>query len=203
MSAHRIVVASRNLGKIAEFRVMLEGVAPGLELLPLSAFAGIPRIVEDGETFEANAVIKAAAVATATGLPALADDSGLEVDALGGRPGILSARYGGEGLDDEARCQRLLTELFGAPPELRTARFRCALALVEPPGRPVTFHGTLEGRIALRPAGTHGFGYDPLFVPDGFRQTLAELPPVTKNTISHRFRALEALRGWLRARGRP
>ncbi|HUT76879.1 MAG TPA: RdgB/HAM1 family non-canonical purine NTP pyrophosphatase [Polyangia bacterium] len=198
MTPPRIVVATANLGKIAEIRAMVEGA--DIEIVPLAVVGTSVTVVEDGDTFEANALIKAGAVAAACGLPTLADDSGLEVDALGGRPGVHSARYGGEGLDDFDRCQRLLTELFGAPPELRTARFRCAIAYLEPPEPPVTFHGTLEGRIALRPAGTHGFGYDPIFLPQGFQETLAELPPVVKNTISHRFHALEALRLWLRAR---
>jgi XTP/dITP diphosphohydrolase len=200
MIPHRIVVATANLGKVAEIRAMLEGVGPDTEILPVSAVCMPHSIIEDGDTFEANAVIKAKAVVAACGLPALADDSGLEIDALGGRPGVHSARYGGEGLDDTARCQRLLTELFGAPPELRTARFQCAMAFIEPPDGPVTFHGKLEGRIAMRLAGRHGFGYDPIFIPEGFPETLAELPPVVKNTISHRFHALEAFRRWLRAR---
>jgi XTP/dITP diphosphohydrolase len=198
MTTLRIVAATANIGKVAEIRAMVEGT--GIEVVPMSVAGAAVPCVEDGETFVANALIKAGAVAAAFNLPTLADDSGLEVDALGGRPGVHSARYGAAGLDDEARCQRLLTELFGAPPELRTARFRCALAYLEPPDPPVTFHGTLEGRIALRPAGTHGFGYDPIFVPAGFAETLAELPPVIKNTISHRFHALEAFRRWLRAR---
>jgi len=198
MSGRRIALATGNLGKIAEIRAMLEGMP--VEVVP-RAILGISRDAdEDGSTFEANALIKAEAVAAASGLPTLADDSGLEVDALGGRPGVHSARYGGEGLDDDARCQRLLTELFGAPPDLRGARFRCALVYLEPSAPPVAFHGTLEGRIAQRPAGSHGFGYDPIFVPEGFSETLAELPPMIKNTISHRFRALEAFRRWLRAR---
>lgn len=198
MSVRRIVVASGNLGKIAEIRALLEGMSA--EVVPMSALGLSSTIVEDGETFEANALIKARALAAAGGVPALADDSGLEVDALGGKPGVHSARYGGEGLDDAARCQRLLTELFGAPPELRTARFRCALAYIEPPSFPVSFHGTVEGRIAPRPAGSHGFGYDPIFIPESWSETMAELPPAIKNTISHRFRALEAFRRWLRAR---
>jgi XTP/dITP diphosphohydrolase len=198
MTPPRVVAATANIGKVAEIRSMVEGT--GIEVVPLSVVAAAVTIIEDGDTFEANALIKARTVAAATGLPTLADDSGLEVDALGGRPGVHSARYGGEGLDDRARCQRLLTELFGAPPDLRTARFRCVLAYLEPPGPPVTFHGTLEGRIAPRPAGSYGFGYDPIFLPQGFQETLAELPPPIKNTISHRFHALEAFRRWLRDR---
>jgi XTP/dITP diphosphohydrolase len=193
-----LVVASRNLGKVGEIRAMVERL--GIEVSSLAELAPKLEIEEDGESFAENAVKKAVFVSEVLGRPALADDSGLEVDILSGRPGVHSARYGGEGLDDEARYQRLLTELFVVPPERRSARFCCAMAYVEPEGEPVLFHGTLEGAIAGKPAGTYGFGYDPIFVPDGYDKTLAEITPDVKNRISHRAKALRAFLTWLEAR---
>jgi len=193
-----LVVASKNLGKVGEIRAMVEPL--GIEVASIAELAPKLEVEEDGESFAENAVKKAVFVSEALDRPALADDSGLEVDILSGRPGVRSARYGGDGLDDEARYQRLLTELFVVPPNRRVARFRCAMAYVEPEADPVLFHGTLEGRIASRPAGSYGFGYDPIFVPEGYDKTLAELTPDTKNSISHRAKALEAFLLWLEAR---
>ena len=193
-----LVVASKNLGKVGEIRAMVERL--GIEVSSLAELAPKLEIEEDGESFAENAVKKAVFVSEALERPALADDSGLEVDILAGRPGVRSARYGGEGLDDEERYQRLLTELFVVPPNRRVARFRCAMAYVEPEADPVLFHGKLEGMIASRPAGTYGFGYDPIFVPEGYDKTLGEITPDVKNRISHRAKALQAFLRWLEVR---
>jgi len=191
-------VASKNLGKVGEIRAVVERV--GIEVRSLAELAPKLEIEEDGESFAENAVKKAIFVSEALAQPALADDSGLEVDILAGRPGVLSARYGGTDLDDVGRYQRLLTELFVVPEEHRTARFRCAMAYVEQGGDPVLFHGTLEGRIATKPSGTYGFGYDPIFVPEGYDKTLGEIAPEVKNRISHRAKALMAFVRWIEAR---
>lgn len=196
----RLVVATKNRGKLAELTDDLRalGFEPGsLGDLPFEV-----GIVEDADTFEGNALKKALAVAGACGCAALADDSGLEVDALGGGPGVRSARYGGDGLDDAGRVRLLLGALAGVPAEKRTARFLCALAFAEPGGEPRLFHGVFEGRIGFGPKGTHGFGYDPVFVPDGYTITLAEIPPDEKRAISHRAKALAAFAEWVKA-GRP
>ncbi|MFO8071879.1 MAG: RdgB/HAM1 family non-canonical purine NTP pyrophosphatase [Polyangia bacterium] len=195
MNLKSIIFASGNPGKIAEIRALVE--PKGISVVSAAQRGLQLSLAEDGETFAENAVAKAAAAAELGGEPALADDSGLEVDVLEGRPGVRSARYGGEDLDDEGRYQRLLTELFGAPGETRTARFQCVLAFVVPGSEPLTFHGTLEGSIAFRPAGTNGFGYDPIFVPAGYDRTLSELGDEIKNRISHRSRALAAFAKWL------
>jgi len=195
---NRLVVATQNQGKLVEIRELLADLP--FEIGSLADLDQPVEIVEDADTFAGNAIKKAEAVVTLTGQPALADDSGLEVDILGGRPGVRSARYGGEGLDDGDRCQRLLTELFMVPDVRRAARFRCAMAYLEPDGAPRMFYGVLDGRIAVNPAGEHGFGYDPVFIPDGHERTLAELGPEVKNGISHRARALSAFARWLAAR---
>jgi XTP/dITP diphosphohydrolase len=197
MKPKSIIVASGNPGKIAEIRALVE--PRGISVVSAAQSDLRLDVPEDGETFAENAISKAEAAAGLGGEPALADDSGLEVDLLDGRPGVRSARYGGKNLDDEARYQRLLTELFGAPGEARTARFQCVLAFVVPDSEPVTFHGTLEGSIAFRPAGTNGFGYDPIFVPAGYDRTLSELGDEIKNRISHRSRALAGFAKWLEA----
>jgi XTP/dITP diphosphohydrolase len=191
------VVASRNRGKISEYRRMLEqagfaavsmdqaGVDPGVEL------------PEDGDTFEANALQKATELQKITGGWTLGDDSGLEVDALGGSPGVFSARYSGSlerGPErDRANYQKLLEELQDVPDERRTARFVCAIAMPGPGGVVVTSRGTCEGRIVQAPRGEGGFGYDPVFMADGNDRTMAELSMDEKNRISHRGRALRAL----------
>jgi len=193
-----LVVASKNLGKVGEIRAMVEPL--GIQVSSLAELAPKLEIEEDGESFAENAVKKAVLVSEALERPALADDSGLEVDILAGQPGVRSARYGGEGLDDQERYQRLLTELFVVPPHRRIARFRCAMAYIEPEADPVLFHGTLEGKIADRPAGTYGFGYDPIFIPEGYDKTLAEITPDVKNRISHRAKALQAFLRWLEVR---
>lgn len=195
--SRRVVVATRNPGKVRELAVLLAPL--GLDLVPLDAVApDAPEVVEDGETFEANAVKKARAAAAATGCPAIADDSGLEVDALGGAPGVRSARYAGSGGDrahrDDANNRRLLLDLAARPDAGRGARFRCVLVHVEAAdAEPVVAEGACEGRIAEAPRGAGGFGYDPLFVPDGETRTMAELTADEKNARSHRAAAARAL----------
>lgn len=186
-----LLVATNNPGKLREFRVLLKPislVAPrnlGLEL----------DVEETGQTFAENAALKARAFATAANCLALADDSGLEVDALDGAPGVYSARYGGPVLDDRGRCQLLLNQLHPfADPARRRARFRCCIVAAAPDGRTCQAVGTCEGFIASAPAGEGGFGYDPLFFVPAYGRTMAQLSPETKNRISHRFRALEAIR---------
>jgi XTP/dITP diphosphohydrolase len=191
----RIVVATGNAHKLDEIRAIL--AARGLvrvELVSMREF-DLDSPVEDGATFEANALIKARACAQATGLPALADDSGLVVDALAGAPGVHSARYAGEPSDDAANNAKLVAELAGVPVEQRTARFVCAAALVSPLGLEQTVRGTMEGHVVDEPRGGHGFGYDPHFVASatGDGRTTAELEPAEKDAISHRGAAFRRL----------
>ncbi len=183
---HRLLVATNNRHKLHEIRDIL---APhGIAVLGL-ADAGIRiEVVEDAPTFEGNAAKKALEVAAASGIPALADDSGLEVAALGGAPGVFSARYAGEPTDDRANTAKLLRNLEGVAD--RRARFVCVLALALPDRLLGTAAGEIPGRIIHEPRGAHGFGYDPVFVPDGFDETFAELPSATKNRLSHRANAL-------------
>jgi len=191
-----IVLATRNEGKVREFLTLLGGHAARVESL-----RGRPQVVlppETGSTYRENAIAKARAVYDALGAPALGDDSGLEVDALGEAPGILSARYAGPLANDRANNERLLRELRDVPPARRTARFWCALALVRDRDDVVLSEGVCEGRILDAPRGEGGFGYDPLFVPDGETLTFAELPWERKNAISHRARAVAALREAMR-----
>lgn len=184
-----LLVATFNQGKIREIRDLLgQGE---LSILSLADMKEQIEIEEDGDTFELNAIKKALTACRETGLPTLADDSGLEVDALGGQPGVYSARYGGDHLDDKGRYELLLKKLEAVEQGQRTARFRATLAyLPSPKDNPLVFDGTLEGHIAFRPAGAQGFGYDPIFVPNGYDRTLAELGPNIKNRISHRAKAL-------------
>ena len=186
----KLVVATRNKHKLEEIHAILNGLV--VELHSALDFPEIPDVVEDGVTFEANAIKKAVTLARATGCWALADDSGLEVDALGGAPGVYSARYAGEPVSYAANNDKLLHELAGSKD--RHARFRCVIALSDPAGRAETVEGRCEGHIIEALRGTAGFGYDPLFVPDGHVQTFAEMPAVLKNSISHRGRALQAAR---------
>jgi XTP/dITP diphosphohydrolase len=188
----KLVLASANAGKQREFAALLAPL--GLELLLQSAL-GIASIAETGTTFEANALLKARHAASQSGLPALADDSGLEVDALEGRPGVWSARYAGPAASDDDNNARLLAELAGVPAQRRGARYRCVLALVRhaADAAPLMARGSWEGRIAAHPAGQGGFGYDPLFLPEGHERSAAELPVAQKNALSHRGKALAAL----------
>jgi XTP/dITP diphosphohydrolase len=190
-----VVVATRNRGKVAELARLFDGL--GLTLLDLNAAGVTAELAETGTTFQANAIQKAEQARDLTGRPALADDSGLSVDALGGGPGVYSARYGGPGLSDRQRLELLLAELNGVPPERRSARFICVLALARP-GRPtLTVEGRVEGRIATAPAGSGGFGYDPIFLLPELGRTTAELTPEAKDALSHRGRAAARMRAVL------
>jgi XTP/dITP diphosphohydrolase len=196
----RVVLASANPGKLRELGALLAPL--GVELLAQRAL-GIESAEESGGSFRENALLKARHAARAAHLPALADDSGIEVDALGGRPGVWSARYAGEGASDAANLARLLTELAGVPEERRTARYRCVIAWVAPTDEtpPIIAQGTWEGHIALTPRGSGGFGYDPAFIPSGETRTAAELPAEEKNRVSHRGLAARALVAALTAHG--
>jgi XTP/dITP diphosphohydrolase len=191
MPLPRLVLATNNPGKVREFRELLAGC--GFELSTPAELGTVFEVEETGATFEENARLKAAAAAQLTGLPALADDSGLEVDALDGRPGIYSARYAGPGrtgtLSESEQCQLVLGELAGIPDERRTARFRCVIAIALPGGTMHTTEGAFEGRIAHAPRGDRGFGYDPIFLVPERGVTSAELPPAEKNALSHRGQA--------------
>ncbi len=182
-----VLLATRNKHKVVEIKAILDIV--GLELLTADDVANLSEVEEDGDTFESNACKKAIAYAAASGMWAMADDSGLEVDALDGAPGVYSARYAGEQGNDQANNAKLLRELDQVTD--RRARFRCAIALADPDGHARTVDGRCEGRIGTVPHGQNGFGYDPLFVPDGYEQTFAELDEATKNRISHRAVALK------------
>lgn len=192
----KIVLATANPGKLRELQAVLAGL--DFEIVPQSAF-GVPEAEETGLTFIENALLKARNAAFYTGLPALADDSGLAVDALGGVPGIYSARYAGAGAGDRANIGKLLAELDGVPAERRTARFVCVLALLHHPADPTPLicQGSWEGTILTEPRGEGGFGYDPIFFVPGEQRTVAELEPAVKNQISHRGQALVLLRRYL------
>jgi XTP/dITP diphosphohydrolase len=198
----QILVATRNPGKLREYASLLSGLRANgqpLEWVTLTDL-GIEREVDEtGVTFEENARLKARAYAGESGLLTLADDSGLEVDALDGAPGVYSARYGGARLDDVGRYRLLLKNLGGTPAEQRTARFRCVVAVSTPGGELYTSDGACEGRIGIEPKGEYGFGYDPVFIVEGYGVTMAELPPDVKNRISHRARALRAVQPTLEA----
>ena len=236
----RLLLASANQGKLRELRAILDGLPVELVGLREAGLGDPPEVAETGATFLENALLKARAYAAWSGLAAVADDSGLEVDALGGEPGVRSARYAGEGASDRANLDKLLAALAGVPPERRTARFRCAAVLVDPDrgsgelkergaggvrGTPEGFPGgsrargaspqegggewhaeaAWEGRVLDAPRGTGGFGYDPVFVPDGWELTSAEVDQATKDAASHRGRAFRALRpaieAWATGRG--
>lgn len=182
----KILIASRNAHKILEIREIFD--LPGVEWVSTAAFPDLHDVVEDGATFEANAIKKAVELARATGLWALADDSGLEVAALGNAPGVYSARYAGEPCNHARNNAKLLRDLSGKAD--RSARFRCVAALSDPSGRVETVSGSCPGRIIEHLRGAQGFGYDPLFVPDGFDQTFAEMGSEQKNRLSHRGRAM-------------
>ena len=188
----RLVLATGNRGKLDELRRLLSPT--GIEVVPQDQFAVRP-VEEDGVTFLENALKKARAAAAASGMPALADDSGLAVAALGGAPGVRSARFAGEDADDTANNQRLLADLAGLPDDRRRAAFHCVLVLVQGPDDPVPLvcHGRWPGRIVREPAGGGGFGYDPLFLPDDSDRTAAQLLPEEKARLSHRGRALARL----------
>lgn len=196
----RAVLASSNPGKLREFAALLAPLS--LQLAAQGDF-GIQPAHETGSTFIENALLKARHAARHAHLPALADDSGLEVEALGGRPGVWSARFAGEGASDEQNLRQLLMELEGVPEGFRQARYQCAIVWVRSVGdqAPLIAHGSWQGHIVRVPRGRGGFGYDPVFVPEGEQRTAAELTPAEKNAVSHRAQALNALVAMLRAAG--
>jgi len=188
MNDMKLVIATRNRQKLNEITAIFQ--LPQLEIVSAFDYPDLPDVVEDGDTFEENAVKKARVLALATGCWALADDSGLEVDALGGAPGVYSARFAGEEKDDRANNTQLLSKLQDQ--DNRGARFRCVVALASPSGETRRVEGRCEGTIAESERGDGGFGYDPVFIPEGHTQTFAELEPAEKHAVSHRGKALRA-----------
>ena len=202
-SLPRLLVASRNRAKATEIAAILQSEGLDLEVASLADYPDVALPPETGRTFAENAIAKATHAAAATGLPAVADDSGLEVDALGGEPGVMSARYGGPDATDRDRYEKVLGLLKNVPVEERTARFRCAAAYAMPDGVTRLAEASVEGRIACEPAGSGGFGYDPIFIPEGEARTMAQLTPEEKHAISHRGRAFRALAKLIRSRPYP
>jgi len=190
-----LVLATRNRHKGEELAALLKGLP--LRIRTLADFPDAPEVIEDGSTCEANAIKKAVEVARATGVPAVADDTGLEVDALDGRPGVYAARYAGEQATYEDNCRKLLGELAGVPKDKRSARFLTVAALALPDGVRHVTTGVLDGLIAEQPAGSRGFGYDPVFYLPDHNRTLAELTGEEKNRISHRAKAFQQMRRFL------
>jgi len=201
VSSRRLVVASQNAAKARELTAILADAGLDFTVVTLADYPDVQLPPETGATFAANAIVKARAAAAATRLPALADDSGLEVDALGGEPGVRSARYAGESATDEDKYRRVLALLTEVPEPERTARFRCAAAFVTPEGIELFAEGTCEGHLTRAPVGAGGFGYDPIFIPAGYTVTMAEMTPEEKHAISHRGRALRSLAELIRAAG--
>lgn len=189
------MLATKNRGKIREIKKILDGM--GVEIFSLYDYPEVPEIEEDGASFFENALKKARSVSLHTGETVIADDSGLEVDALNGRPGVHSARYSGVDASDGKNNERLLKELHGVPLKERKAAFKCILVLYESNGTYQSFDGTLEGFIGVEPRGREGFGYDPVFVVPEYECTVSELSPDVKNEISHRAKALKKLRNSL------
>lgn len=185
----KLVLATRNFGKVRELSDMLSQQC-SIEVLSMRDFPEAPDVVEDGETYQDNAKKKAVDIAKYVGVLALADDSGLEVDALGGAPGVHSARYAGSDASDADRIAKLLAATRNVPDDERTARFKCAVAVAEPNGRADVVVDVCDGKIIRKPRGNLGFGYDPVFVPHGYDKTFAELGEQIKNRISHRAKAL-------------
>ena len=198
----KLILATKNKGKVRELAALLEDT--GAEVLSLADFPGIIMPPEDAPDFKGNALIKARHVAKETGITAVSDDSGLIVDALGGRPGVMSARYSGEDATDKDNYTKLLKELSGVSGKDRSAHFTCTVAFVDPVSpihnEEMTFEGELKGEITTAPSGAGGFGYDPVFVPRGRKRTLAEMTPKEKNAISHRGQAIGKFADWLRNR---
>jgi XTP/dITP diphosphohydrolase len=189
----RLVLATANQKKLAELDRILAAAGIEVDLAGRGEFAGAPDVAETGATFAENALLKARAMARFTGLPTVAEDSGLCVDALNGMPGVLSARWTGRHGDDEGNLRLVLAQVADVPDGRRGAHFTCAAALVLPSGREHVSEGTVCGTLTRRPAGAGGFGYDPIFVPDGSELTTAQMSPEAKDAISHRGRALRAL----------
>jgi XTP/dITP diphosphohydrolase len=190
---NKLIVATRNPGKLIELRRILEAGRVPVDVGDAGDYPDMPEVAETGLTFTENALIKARAVAAFTGLPAVADDSGLCADALNGMPGVLSARWSGRHGDDDANLQLVLGQLADIPAGRRGAHFACAAALVLPSGAEHVTEGVLDGSLDTAPRGTNGFGYDPIFVPQGSELTTAEMSPPDKDKISHRAKALRAL----------
>ncbi|MFE7548121.1 RdgB/HAM1 family non-canonical purine NTP pyrophosphatase [Streptomyces gardneri] len=193
MTRQRLILATRNAGKITELHAILADAGLDLELVGADAYPDVPDVKETGVTFAENALLKAHALAQATGLPAVADDSGLCVDVLNGAPGIFSARWAGTHGNDRANLDLLLAQLGDIADEHRAAHFACAAALALPDGTERVVEGRMEGTLRHTPTGTNGFGYDPILQPTGHEVTCAELSPSEKNAISHRGKAFRAL----------
>jgi XTP/dITP diphosphohydrolase len=199
VSRPTLLLASANQGKLRELRTILAGLPVELVGLTEAGLGDPPEVEETGDTFLENALLKARAYAGWSGLAAVADDSGLEVDALGGAPGVRSARYAGRGASDQANLDKLLHAMAGVPPERRAARFRCAAALVDPEVGEWHAEAAWEGRLLDAPRGADGFGYDPVFLPAGWELTSAEVDQATKDAASHRGQAFRALRPAIQA----
>ena len=197
MTQRTLVIATRNRHKLREMSEILAGLP--IRIQDLSSFPDVPEVEETGRTFEANALLKALNAARSTGHWVLADDSGLEVDALGGQPGVFSARFAGPNADDAANRRKLLEELEGVPAHARGARFVCVVAVVSPAGEQYLFRGECPGVILEETRGSNGSGYDPLFLVPSEGKTMAELSPERKNALSHRGAALRAARPFLEA----
>lgn len=202
-----IGIASKNKKKIEEIKRIFEkeyrqdqsgGELFHIRIFTLNDFTECPDVIEDGETFDANAIKKALSVAKYTSMTALADDSGLEVYALNRAPGVHSARYAGEDTDNKRNVEKLLYEMYSYTDDKRKARFVCSVALVSPDGKTNTFHGYIEGRIGTEPQGCGGFGYDPVFYPEGYTKTFSEMDEDEKDAISHRGMALRKAYQFLR-----
>jgi XTP/dITP diphosphohydrolase len=192
--SHKLLLATRNQGKIVEFRRILDAIAPGeIELIGLDQFPDLHDVDETGSTFEENALLKAREMSEATGLPAIADDSGLCVDALNGDPGIFSARWAGEHGNDRANLEKVLDQLKDVPDEKRTGYFICVAALYLPDGRTHCEEGRFLGTILHSPVGENGFGYDPIFQPEGLTISSAQMSSEEKDAMSHRGKSLRAI----------
>lgn len=194
----QLLVATRNRGKLKEIKALLAGLVE--QVICIADLPELAETVEDGATFAENALKKGREACLATGLPTIADDSGLVVTGLDNAPGVFSARYAGEGAGDAANNKKLLAELAALPDADRTAAFVCCLAFVAPDGAEQLFEGRVTGRIIVQPRGENGFGYDPLFLVDGYNQTMAELELVQKNSISHRGQALATFKAYLESK---
>ena len=194
----KLLLATRNRNKVTELLSMLEGT--GWQVVTLADLEDMPDVEEDGATFEENARKKARSAARRTKMWTLAEDAGLEVDALGGEPGVLSARYCGEGASDADRMRKVLDRIVAVPDERRTARFRCVMCLVDPAGNETCFEGRCEGRISHHARGSSGFGYDPIFMPEGQACTFGELGQSVKSRVSHRARAMRQVIAFLKSR---
>lgn len=189
----KVLLATRNQGKVKEMQRLFSEAGVKFEVVSLNEFPHLEDVEEDGATFEENALLKARYAANESGIAAIADDSGICVDALNGMPGIYSARWAGKHGDDRANLELLLAQIAHVPTERRTAHFRCAVALVYPDGREIVVEGRMEGRVIDAPRGSGGFGYDPIFCAHGSNRTSAELSPEEKDAVSHRGNAMRAL----------